>query len=104
MYDLYIMKRTQIYLDEEQDAQLARRSAATHRTKSALIRDAIDRYLTETDSRDDRLRAFKQAADAAFGSAPELPPGELYVAEIRANDQTRAKELDRRWREGATSR
>ncbi|HSH62251.1 MAG TPA: CopG family transcriptional regulator [Acidimicrobiales bacterium] len=37
------MKRTQIYLDEELDQRLAARAAETGRTKSDLIREAIDR-------------------------------------------------------------
>ena len=39
------MKRTQIYLDERQDQKLAERAATTARTKSDLIREAIERYL-----------------------------------------------------------
>jgi len=42
---IYIMKRTQIYLDDEQDARLERRARASGRTKSALIREAINRFL-----------------------------------------------------------
>lgn len=42
---IYIMKRTQIYLEEEQDRRLERRARATAVTKSALIREAIDRFL-----------------------------------------------------------
>ncbi len=41
----YIMKRTQIYLDEEQDRKMERRARAAAVTKSALIREAIDRFL-----------------------------------------------------------
>jgi hypothetical protein len=42
MYDPYIMKRTQIYLSEEQVRYLQRRSKATGQTVSQLIRTAID--------------------------------------------------------------
>ncbi len=42
MYDPYIMKRTQIYLSEEQGWYLQRRSKATGKTVSDLIRSAID--------------------------------------------------------------
>lgn len=42
MYDLYIMRRTQIYLSEEQGRLLQQRSTATGETVSQLIRAAID--------------------------------------------------------------
>jgi hypothetical protein len=40
MHAPYIVRRTQIYLDEEQDRRLAERARATGRTKSDLIREA----------------------------------------------------------------
>jgi hypothetical protein len=43
---IHCMKRTQIYLDEEQDLALERRARAAGTTKSALIRNAIDRLLS----------------------------------------------------------
>ena len=47
MYNTYIMKRTQIYLDDEHDRRLSERADAAGTTKSALIREAIDAYLAE---------------------------------------------------------
>src|SRR5712691_7240014 len=41
VYDPYIVKRTQIYLDTAQDEELCRRAAAEGLTKSALIRRAV---------------------------------------------------------------
>lgn len=38
----YIVKRTQIYLSEQQDRELQRRATKSGRTKSDLIREAID--------------------------------------------------------------
>ena len=58
------MKRTQIYLDEEQDARLERRAAAVGVTKSALIRAAIDRFL----SRDRTPTDLEAALDETFGA------------------------------------
>jgi predicted DNA-binding protein len=46
MYDPYIMKRTQIYLEADQDRRLASRARAAGATKSTLIREAIDSYLS----------------------------------------------------------
>ena len=42
MYSLYIMRRTQIYLSEEQSRLLERQSEATGSSISHLIRAAID--------------------------------------------------------------
>jgi hypothetical protein len=42
VYNLYTMKRTQIYLTEEKGRLLAGRSRATGQTVSQLVRAAID--------------------------------------------------------------
>lgn len=42
MYNLYIVRRTQIYLDERQVAQLRSAARASRRTVSEIIREAID--------------------------------------------------------------
>lgn len=98
MYNSYIAKRTQIYLDERQDDDLARRAAAEGVTKSALIRRAVDEYL-DTDADDElRLARFRAAVDAVAGAAPELPQGSLYVERLRALDTSRQEEIERRRR------
>ena len=51
--------RTQIYLTDEQRARLAERAQAKGVPMSALIRDAIDAWLSEDDD-----------LEATFGSAP----------------------------------
>ena len=63
MYDAYIVKRTQIYLDDRQDADLARRAAAEGLTKSALIRRAVDEYLDNGGDDELRLARFRAAVD-----------------------------------------
>ena len=45
--------RTQIYLDPEQESQLARVAAARCCSRSALIRESIRRFLEDTISPDD---------------------------------------------------
>ena len=66
MYNPYIMRRTQIYLTEEQGRLLGGRSRATGRTISQLIREAIDaaygrgRQL----SRAERVRIARRTAGA----------------------------------------
>lgn len=87
------MKRTQIYLDEEQDARLAREAQSAGRTKSDLIREAVDRYFDERLVRPDE---WKQAFRDAFGAAPSLPAD--YVERLREADVRRQEELERRWR------
>lgn len=84
------MRRTQIYLDDEQDRLLAERAHDLGATKSELIRDAIDRYLGRGGhDADERTTSWQAALDATFGIAPGLPPGATYVAELRAADARR---------------
>ena len=98
MYNLYIVKRTQIYLDDRQHDDLARRAAAEGLTKSALIRRAVDEYL-DIDAGDElRLARFRAAVDAVAGAAPDLPQGSLYVERLRALDADRQEEIERRRR------
>lgn len=62
------MRRTQIYLDEGQDARIRVRAEALGVTKSEVIRLAVDRYLdAEEDAR--RLAAFRAAVRSSAGAA-----------------------------------
>jgi predicted DNA-binding protein len=98
MYDIYIVKRTQIYLEDTQDDQLARRAAAEGVTKSALIRRAIELYLDGSDDGELRLARFRAAVEAVAGLAPDLPEGSLYVEHLRVLDVRRQEELEQRRR------
>ncbi len=84
MYDLYIMKRTQIYLNEDQGRYLQRRSKAMGRTVSDLIRSAIDEtYLKRRPvDKAERLRIIRSTA-GAWKDLPET--GAEYVARIRGS-------------------
>jgi predicted DNA-binding protein len=97
MYASYIVRRTQIYLDEEQDRRLARHAVATGRTKSDLIREAVDRYLDTPLTEEERLARFQAAADAAFGIAPYLEDGATYVRKLRDIDRRRSERLEEQW-------
>jgi predicted DNA-binding protein len=97
MYASYIVRRTQIYLDEEQDRRLAERALATGRTKSDLIREAVDRLLDEPLSEEEELARFRAAVDAAFGAAPYLEDGVTYVRKLRDIDRRRQERLEREW-------
>ena len=92
----YIVDRTQIYLTQHESAALERESIRTGKTRSQLIREAIDElYGIETQS--DRLRA---ALEIAFGAWKE-GEGEdrsAYLEDLRRADLTRQQYLDRLWR------
>lgn len=94
------MKRTQIYLDEEQSARLAACAARTKRTRSDIIREAVDAYLAQADeAKAAKLARFREAVRfVAEHPSPDLPSGVEYVAEIRRADTARDELLERRWR------
>ncbi|MGH2731167.1 MAG: CopG family transcriptional regulator [Actinomycetota bacterium] len=62
------MKRTQIYLEDDQDTRLEKRARATGVTKSALIREAIDAFLALRRRPSDLEAALGETA----GALPEL--------------------------------
>ncbi|MGQ0617883.1 MAG: CopG family transcriptional regulator [Acidimicrobiia bacterium] len=93
----YIVRRTQIYLDDEQDRWLGERAELTGRTKSDLIREAIDRFSGRDAVRDDdRLAHWRDALEATAGIAPDLPSGVEYVTRLRAADRDREQQADQR--------
>ena len=98
MYDSYIVKRTQIYLDADQDERLARRAEAEGTTRSALIRRAIDRYLQGEEDRTLPLARFHRALQEAAGAAPYLSDGGRYVEDLRRADREREEEIEARRR------
>lgn len=93
MYDCYIMRRTQIYIDESQGELLAAAARREGVTMSALIRRAIDAYLAENSSETERLKRFREAVEATAGIAPYLPSGADYVDEVRPDYSEREIEL-----------
>lgn len=92
------MKRTQIYVDEEQDESLAKRAAAAGVTKSTLIREAIDAYLKGPVDKQLRLDRFRAAVRAAAGSADYFSDGKSYVEALRTLDARRQEEIEHRRR------
>ena len=102
MYATYIMKRTQIYLDDEQDAVLARKAKEKGTTKSSLIRDAVAEYIASTSDDEERagVERFRKALRAiAAKPLTYLPDGKTYVENLRKADLAREAELERRWRQ-----
>jgi predicted DNA-binding protein len=95
MYDSYIMKRTQIYLDLDQDERLAQRARSAGTTKSTLIRDAIEEYLAKPDE-DARLASLRIVLDE-LGLIPlGLVDGAAYVETVRGADTARRDDFDAR--------
>ena len=83
MYATYIMRRTQIYLSEEQGRYLARRSKASGTTVSDLIRDAIDVTYLNRPRKMTRAEMVEVARSTA-GAWKNFPEsGKKYVERIR---------------------
>ena len=93
MYNSYIMRRTQIYLDADQSEQLGRRARAGGVSKSTVIREAIASYLSSGDESDELAR-FRAAIDAVGERPIDLPDGQSYVEAIRAADADRDEALE----------
>lgn len=93
MYSLYIVRRTQIYIDEGQRERIAQAAERDGVTMSALIRQAIDAYLDEAESDDARLERFRTAVADAAGSVSGLPTGEEYVDALRPDYGDREEAL-----------
>ena len=90
------MRRTQIYLAEEQSARLDERARATGVTRSTVIRQAIDEYLAANGNAGDEWRArWREAVRETAGIAPRLEEGEAYVERTRVADLERLRELER---------
>lgn len=98
MYIMYIVKRTQIYLDEDQNSRLSKRAEAAGVTKSTLIRQALDEFLEGPLDEKARISRFLSAVDEIAKTPLDLPDGATYVEEIRARDIERQEELELRGR------
>jgi len=95
MYVSYIMKRTQIYLESDQDRRLSARARAAGSTKSTLIREAIETYLSASEDDASRLSEFHAALDAMVVSPIDLPDGRTFVDELRRADRAREEDIER---------
>jgi predicted transcriptional regulator len=92
------VERTQIYLSAEQQRQLERRALASGRTKSDLIREALNMYLQQEPSAEEWRRQWLEAVDAVAGIAPYLPEGAVDAEELRRADLKKQQDLERRRR------
>ncbi len=84
---LYIisMRRTQIYLTEEEWKTLNRASRERHATMASLIREAIDRTYGRT-SKAQFIQALHDAA-GLWSDRTDLPSTAEYVRNIRDHDR-----------------
>ena len=98
VYVSYIMKRTQIYLDVDQDRRLAAQARAVGATKSTLIREAIASYLSRPDEEAQQLAEFRMAVDELVGQPVGLADGRTYVEELRREDRVRDAAIESRRR------
>ncbi len=91
---MYTMQRTQIYLSEEELARLDREAERTGRTRSRLIRDAINRAYAHQVDMEEFERVLRDAAGAWKG-APFT--GLEYVEAIRTRGFSALEELWPEW-------
>jgi predicted transcriptional regulator len=90
------MRRTQIYLDQDQAARLDERAAAEGTSRSTVIRRAVDVYLEQEDRDAAAWQAqWKEALAKSAGVAPYLGEGSEYVEEIRRVDAERLAGFER---------
>jgi len=90
----YIMRRTQIYLTDEEAVALKRASKKSGLSMSDLIRTAVDdKFLTGEMTTADRIRAIEES----FGAWKDrTETGEEYVERIRSGRLGRLHGLDTR--------
>lgn len=89
------MYRTQIYLNDEQAAQLDERAAAEGGTRSMLIRRAVDEYLAKDERDAVAWRGqWRKAVEKTAGIAPYLEKGAEYVEALRRRDAERLSRLE----------
>jgi hypothetical protein len=84
MMYVYIMTRTQIYLSESEAKALDREARASGRTRSSLIREAIDRVFLGAGGQAELARTLEETAGAWHRRRPSgaehverLRPGRL---------------------------
>jgi predicted transcriptional regulator len=79
---MYTMRRTQIYLDDQQVAQLKAAARTSSKTVSQVIRDAIDEKLARAEEPDDFERALAAAA-GIWAARKDLGSVDDYVRRVR---------------------
>ena len=88
LWEVIIVRRTQLYLTEEERTALLTLSRARSVSVAALTRTAIDEYLAR--NADDE---WERAVNATFGIMPELSDGDTYERAMRSawGERSRAR-------------
>jgi predicted transcriptional regulator len=87
MYNTYIvMRRTQIYLDDQQRRKLDRVARRTRRTVSDLIREAIDARYAAT-PHEDFIEGLRTDAFGVWRDRRDLGTTEAYVRRLRGGSR-----------------
>ena len=81
----YIMIRTQIYLSQEETQALTREARSPGRSKSQIIREAIDRMYQQASDSSKLIRALATSA----GAWNRRAGGEAYVERVRGGRLSR---------------
>lgn len=74
------MKRTQIYITEEQDRLVDARARAMGVSKAEVIRQLLDQGLGTTDSTDARHKALEES----FGAMADAPDWSAWLDGVRS--------------------
>ena len=91
---MYIRHRTQIYVSSEQRRALARLAEDRGVTASAVIREAIDAYLVEQLSPEERLARLRALGDRFSSGSLGHPTGSREMVEsLRGVDASRLESL-----------
>ena len=81
---IYIMKRTQLYLDEEMWNALHSRARSSRSSISELVREAVrDKYLGKLDQRRKAMQAFAGIRK----DRKEFADSEAYVRDLRRGER-----------------
>lgn len=90
VYNTYIMRRTQIYLDHTQVARLRSAARATHRTVSEVIREAIDEKLERPDPAEEFDGALRRVM-GIWADRNDLGSTDDYVRKLREDRRGRPR-------------
>lgn len=86
----YIVRRTQIYLSEDESEAIDREARRRGTTRSHLIREAVRvRYLERSDPKELQSRVVAAAGAWLRGDASDQESGEAYVERIRTGQRLR---------------
>ena len=90
VYAAYIVRRTQIYLDQHQLVRLRSAARAAHRTVSQIIREAIDEKFERPDPAEEFDSALRRAS-GLWADRSDLGPTDELVRKLRQDRRGRPR-------------